>query len=646
MLTVEEQQREHRALPGETSSVLSTIDDHMALAADHTALPPSRPFASRLSQSERRRAAAARGSAAPAAGTAHGNTAPAAGTVQARAPPPLVLASAARARSDCDSRGVCRHFLADGCLRSDCPFLHDTREQACRYWASPEGCAAGGACAFRHDVQGLGVDIRSLSGGAGEESPRAGGEEGQLRQGGEAGEAGEAEGELEDLEWMLPYLVEGSGEEGLEEGGAARQRAAAPAGPPLDVADRAAFPALRWRGGAGGEAEGLGGGGGGGGEGGEAAGVAEAPLAEALRAALLAGRPGGEAAAGGRQLWGDAAPGGPAPPARCAWGAQRSDHFAAAVLARAFPGLPRGLLEAALSRARGGGGGGAGAGGGAGGAAAVAMASAAAPPRGGDLLLDAARLLSLETRVAPVAGVLQGMGRPRCAARGGGAAAAPSAAAATARGIAASLARVSTGGAVASLYAAARGGAEALAKARNLALHRATRAYLAGDGAGAARWGREGRALSEQMRAAHAQAAAAIFAARNAGGAGAAGPPAPAHAHAPAPAPAHTHLPPPTQLAGVPVHVFDLHGLHPSEAVAVGEGCAAAAARSSGSRAADGGVWLAFLTGTRSHSQRLGKGGGSIHAALAEALAALAGAELFDPPAAGGGGVLVLHMHT
>jgi hypothetical protein len=159
----------------------------------------------------------------------------------------------------------------------------------------------------------------------------------------------------------------------------------------------------------------------------------------------------------------------------------------------------------------------------------------------------------------------------------------------TARNIAESLEWVGTGDSVSSLYKHLRAEAEALAKSRNLAFHRATQAFLAGHKVEAARIAKQGRELQTQMTRAHTAAAGAIFAARN-GLAGDLG--------------SGTALPSPTFAGGVNVCVFDLHGLHPSEAADVARGAVAML------RAPV--QWAAFLTGTRHHSRRLGQGGVSL----------------------------------
>lgn len=214
-----------------------------------------------------------------------------------------------------------------------------------------------------------------------------------------------------------------------------------------------------------------------------------------------------------------------------------------------------------------------------------------------------------------------------------------------ARGIAESLEWVDTGEGVAALYRELRAEAEAIAKARNLAFHRATRAFLAGHHTEASRMARQGRELQARMQRAHASAAGAIFEARNASASsGGSRSGAPLAAAAPGggglPAPTHVVLPPLHGGGAVDVRVFDLHGLHPSEAADVVEAVLGALAtqRSSslgGYSAAT--CWLAFLTGTRHHSRRLGKGGGSIQDAVLESLQRRegAGVEAFAPAAHG-----------
>jgi len=185
---------------------------------------------------------------------------------------------------------------------------------------------------------------------------------------------------------------------------------------------------------------------------------------------------------------------------------------------------------------------------------------------------------------------------------------------------------------VASVYTAHRAAPTALAKARNTAFERATAAYTRGDVASAAALSRQGRALDDRMRHAHLSAAAAIFAARNGapgssssgGGGDGALPPA-----------VHVTV----EVGGgremVPVHVFDLHGLHPAEAAGVVDAALPPAPPA---------TWLAFLVGTRHHSHRRGKGGGSITDAVTAALDGH-GVEWYNASAGGadttGGAILV-----
>lgn len=196
------------------------------------------------------------------------------------------------------------------------------------------------------------------------------------------------------------------------------------------------------------------------------------------------------------------------------------------------------------------------------------------------------------------------------------------------RPLAAAIARalpwVTTGAAVATLYAACRAEPSALAKARNTAFERATTAYTRGDVAVAARMSRQGRALDDRMRQAHRAAAASIFTARNAGG-GALPPPAPL-----------TALLPDGTRQEVRVAMLDLHGLHPQEAAAV---------VTAALQVAPGDTWVALLVGTRHHSHALGKGGGSLAAAVGDTLDALA-AEWYTASAGGAdaaGGALMVY---
>jgi hypothetical protein len=222
-----------------------------------------------------------------------------------------------------------------------------------------------------------------------------------------------------------------------------------------------------------------------------------------------------------------------------------------------------------------------------------------------------------------------------------------------ARRIAESLAWVSTGHAVAALYDSTRGDASALARARNAAFDRATRAYLSGDGAAAAALSRQGRELDQKMREAHARAAADIFAQRNAtrtgssgsgcgrssGGGGDASVPG---------AGSIVHVDVGAGARAV-VRVLDLHGLHPGEAVAAAEaaleshapGAASSASNNSGHRV----EWVALVAGARHHAKKMGRGGGSVAAAVERTLAQLSRAggrscEWYDA----GAGVFVVRV--
>ncbi len=280
----------------------------------------------------------------------------------------------------------------------------------------------------------------------------------------------------------------------------------------------------------------------------------------------------------------------PAPRAAAPTGSLAA-RLALDALHRAFPGVPSGALAAALGEAGG------------------------SVPR-------AAALVGARSGVAAVEGALgtQRVAAAAPPAAGGGPGGGPRAAAA-ARAIARAVERVPTGAGLASLYAAARGEAEALAKVRNEAFDRAAHAHHAGDAAGAARFSAQGRVLDERMVREHRAAAAKIFAARNDGAA------------------------PPLEVplgggAVLAAHVLDLHGLHASEAA----GFVGAALE--GWRASRSSVrWAALLTGERSHSQALGKGGGSLHEGLAQHLRGMGGTSVHEPTFAGGlRGVLVVEF--
>lgn len=159
-----------------------------------------------------------------------------------------------------------------------------------------------------------------------------------------------------------------------------------------------------------------------------------------------------------------------------------------------------------------------------------------------------------------------------------------------------------------------------MARARNAAFERAARAFVGGQKALAVGLSKQAQALDVEMKVAHKAAAAAIFGARNSASAvvvdasDAGGP------------------------RDLPVTFLDLHGLHPREAVDL-------VGALLDQRAGGGGSWVALLTGSRSHSKRLGKGGGSVHAAVAEALAEAGVTELHEPAVASDiGGVIVARI--
>ena len=185
---------------------------------------------------------------------------------------------------------------------------------------------------------------------------------------------------------------------------------------------------------------------------------------------------------------------------------------------------------------------------------------------------------------------------------------------AIARAIAGALAQVETGCSLARLYAACRGEAEALARSRNEAFERSSRAFAANQLAQARAYSSQGQALDRRMRAAHAAAAAQIFGARNSapGGEGSSS----SGAALDVAVSAHTV---------VRVRVWDLHGLHAAEAAPLVEECLLACRGEAGS-------WVALLTGARNHSSSLGKGGGSLNAGLLEHLRA-EGWRVFEPMA-------------
>ncbi len=265
-----------------------------------------------------------------------------------------------------------------------------------------------------------------------------------------------------------------------------------------------------------------------------------------------------------------------------------ASKLALAALVRAFPGVPEEELRHCLGAAS------------------------------GHLTQACALLRSRNPGVAPLEGALAPV---RVAAAGGSSAAAPSAAAAaaagdaTARALAAALSIVPTGASLARLYSACRREAEALARARNEAFERSSKAFAANHLAQARSYSAQGQALDAQMRAAHRAAAAQIFAARNEGSSSSAG------------GAVDVQVGPGAMAR---VRVWDLHGLHAAEAAPLVE---------EGLEGVPNGEWVALLTGARNHSSSLGKGGGNLGAALKAHLLAL-GWRVHDPMP----GVLCVHV--
>ena len=267
----------------------------------------------------------------------------------------------------------------------------------------------------------------------------------------------------------------------------------------------------------------------------------------------------------------------PAPPPGSGGGL--AAKLALDALARAFPGVPPAELRHCLGAA--------------GGLVSRACALVTARNPGA---------VALEGALQPVR-LARAAAAPPAPGGGGGGGGAPAAAPHTARGeataraIASALPIVATGCSLARLYAACRGEAEALARARNEAFERSSRAFASGQLAQARSFGAQGQALDRRMRAAHAGAAARIFEQRNEGSGG-----------------SSSALS--VQVgadAQVRVQLWDLHGLHAAEAAPlVEEGLLAAAGGS--------GEWVALLTGARNHSASLGRGGGSLNDGLLQHL--------------------------
>jgi hypothetical protein len=252
-------------------------------------------------------------------------------------------------------------------------------------------------------------------------------------------------------------------------------------------------------------------------------------------------------------------------------------------LARAFPGVPPAELRQCLGASQG-------------------------------LLSRACALVAQRNPGAtPVEGALHPVRLLRAAPGSSGSSGAPSGSAphtargeATARAIAGALDIVETGVSLARLYAACRGQAEALARSRNEAFERSSRAFASNQLAQARAYSAQGQALDRRMREAHAAAAARIFEQRNGGSGGRGGGGGGGGGLVDVRVSAELQ---------VRVRVWDLHGLHAAEAAPlVEEGLEKAGGGGSG------GEWVALLTGARNHSSSLGRGGGSLNAGLLEHL--------------------------
>jgi len=186
----------------------------------------------------------------------------------------------------------------------------------------------------------------------------------------------------------------------------------------------------------------------------------------------------------------------------------------------------------------------------------------------------------------------------------------------TARLIASSLFHATTGDDMSALYTMHRREAEAMARERNALFDKAARAFLSGNGASAAALSKEGRKLDDKMKAAHAQAASAIFSSRNSSKAG--GGVFTVNAlHGP-----------------VTVSAIDLHGLHAFEAIRSSE--EAIYISSSGVQ------WIALLAGARSHSNSLG-GAGSVYDSVLEHFSSGRCANVMEAYGINGS-VIVLHL--
>lgn len=501
---------------------------------------------------------------------------------------------------------ICRHYLAGSCKRSDCQFSHEVSGMACRYWSSATGCGSGAACPFLHALPGSTTDVRLLEHELEEQLRKIDNADEALKllqvngdlekkvdrpvvpaPGAATGEAidgvidggshdnadaidsrGDAMISDEDLAWMLQRAETGedggSGpitDDNVEADDDDVWGSALGNGPSteprLDMSDSDAFPAL------------LG--------------------------ASQSSRSGTSSAAA-------AVPSSAAQPSTISL-TSLGAKLALQALHSAFPVVSRSILEESYLQSQG-------------------------------RATLAAGLVSSQTGLQPEPGALsaQCIPAPRSSASASSSAAGSGTAGARgkyaydrrdrgaeqiARTIASAVAQVPTGAALSVLYEDKRRAAEALARHRNSAFDRATRAYLSGNGAEAARFSKVGRELDEQMRREHARAAMEIFNARNktaaaGGGIGGGGRSSAGAAAGGTAAGGGLRVDVPSQgIRGMEVPVLDLHGLHPTEAADVAE----SALSSFSSRAgAASGRWVAFLTGMRHHSQvgTRGKGGSAL----------------------------------
>lgn len=538
-----------------------------------------------------------------------------------------------------ESEDVCRHFIAGSCLRADCPFLHDVASVPCRFYGTAAGCAYGDACVFRHAVDPPASSRLDATAKDGPE-PMLGDEEPECislyHDDAWTGTDADADAALRAAAATVAALAQSSGDD------AEAGDLSSPLGAAVTALARS-FGVLSL------SADGV-----------EAA--ASAPSTSLSDATSQAGThaplvtvlsdmsPESFPSLGGGVSSGvdGTSPSGAAATSTTSRGHSKvwshsslsmSSRLALVQLKREFPGVVDAALGAAWERCG------------------RNIAATRKLLSSGPIAFAAEELAAASAWVPPLAAAAAAAQASAAAAAASSAspsissstrvAASRDEAAAAAR-IGASLAWVETGTAVASIYSEARAQAAAFARARNAAFDKATRAYKAGDGSAAAHFSRQGRDLDVAMRAAHASAAASIFAARNgsrasatASGGAYAGLGKSASAGSAGSAASLSlslrslsALPPPVVLpGGLAYRAFDLHGLHPAEAADVAM-AALDAAEAAASRASVGGAggaslsggpdgrpeWVALLTGARHHSGKLGKGGGSVPAAVEAAL--------------------------